>query len=187
MIRLTKVVRNFILLLSLFSFFLFQTKAYALTEETLSDCNWLVTYKGKTYDLAPLTRAALSRPIDTDLRYILERVPESNKHLKQVDYKLKEAKFHTFMASIFISGFLVSRILQSRQKSENNRRDYDVPNYATAGLFLASAVSSWKATSRAKKELFLSVEEFNRVSKTKILPHDASESNLGGFPDAKEN
>lgn len=186
-IRLTKVVRKWTLFITLFSFLFSHSISYAFTEKTLSDCNWLVTYKGKTYDLAPLTRTALSRPIDTDLRYILERVPEANAHLKQVDYKLKEAKFHTFMASFFVSGFLVSRLLQSRQKSEAVRRDYNVINYATAGFFLASALSSWRATSRAKKELFLSVEEFNRSSKVKIYPHDSTDPVVREEPNAQEN
>ena len=30
--------------------------------DQLNECNWIVTYRGRTYDLAPLTREALARP-----------------------------------------------------------------------------------------------------------------------------
>lgn len=140
------------------------------TGDELNDCNWLVTYRGRTYDLAPLTREALARPIETDLRYALQRVPESEAHLNKMSAKLKEARTHTILASVFITGFLATYLLRSRQKNDDRRGAYDPLLGATGGFFVAATFFSWKATRDAKSELVSAVDAFNSVSPNKIEP-----------------
>ena len=53
--------------------------------DKLGDCNWQVTYRGRIYDLGPLTRESLSRPVENDIRYALQRVPEAAESLREID------------------------------------------------------------------------------------------------------
>ena len=151
-------------------FFPLSLSLAADTKSELQDCNWIVTYRGKTYDLSPLTREALSRPIETDLRYALQRVPASADHLNAMTAKLKEAKAHTILASVFITGFLVTRILQSGETNPDRREEKGLISAFTGGFFLAATFSSWRATRDAKRELVNAVDAFNLQSPHKIEP-----------------
>lgn len=142
----------------------------ATTGEQLSDCNWLVTYRGKVYDLAPLTREALARPIETDLRYALQRVPEANAHLERMSTRQRDAKAHTILASVFMSGLLVTRILESREKREEKKAEIDLISVVSGAFFLGATAFSWKATVDAKSELVKAVDAFNDNSPHKIQP-----------------
>lgn len=138
--------------------------------QQLGDCNWQVTYRGRRYDLSPLTRETLSRPIESDIRYALERVPEAGEHLRNVGTKLKEARGHTMIASVLISGVLATLLLQSRAKNNEERREYQVAAAAGAGFFVTAALFSWRTTSEAKQELVRAVDAFNERSQHKIEP-----------------
>ncbi len=145
----------------------------------LNDCNWMVTYRGKIYDLAPLTREALARPIETDLRYALQRVPESNEHLNRMTAHQKDAKFHTILASVFLSGLILNRvILQAPEKNTDKRREYDIISGVTAGFFLGATLFSWRSTQDAKEELVKAVSAFNEKSPHKIEPQQTGADNL---------
>jgi len=148
-----------------------QAKRESLTtSDQLNDCNWIVTYRGQTYDLAPLTREALARPIETDLRYALQRVPQSNEHLNRMSTRQRDAKAHTILASVFMSGLLVSRLLESREKSPEKRAEIDLISIVTGTFFLGATAFSWKATNDAKSELIKAVDAFNEHSPYKIVP-----------------
>jgi hypothetical protein len=147
--------------------------------DQLSDCNWMVTYRGRTYDLSPLTREALARPIESDIRYALQRVPAANDHLNAMSTHLRDARAHTIFASIFLGGFIATRIIRSSQKNENYRQDYDVASAATGLFFLASTAFSWKSTRDAKDELVKSVEAFNEGSPHKIEPAAEGQALMG--------
>lgn len=145
----------------------------------LNDCNWMITYRGRTYDLAPLTREALARPIESDIRYALQRVPAANEHLGAMSTHLRDARAHTIFASIFVSGFVLTRILRASQKNEEYRRDYDVASAATGLFFLASTAFSWKSTNDAKTELVEAVDAFNQESPHKIEPAGEGQALIG--------
>ncbi len=148
------------------------------TADRLNDCNWMVNYRGRTYDLSPLTREALSRPIETDIRYALQRVPESAQHLEKMSAKLKEARAHTILASLFVSGFLVGKLIQSQERDETQKKAYNVITGATGLFFVGSTVFSWKATRDAKRELVSAVDAFNANSPHKIEPISAPQNDL---------
>jgi hypothetical protein len=142
--------------------------------DKLNDCNWMVTYRGRTYDLAPLTREALARPIESDIRFALQRVPAANEHLNRMSAHLHDARAHTILASIFISGFLVTRVLRSNAKDPSDRDGFNIASAATGLFFLGSTAFSWKSTHDAKDELIQAVAAFNEESPHRIVP--ASES-----------
>ena len=153
------------------------TQAHAATSassdrlDQLNDCNWIVTYRGRTYDLAPLTREALARPIETDIRYALQRVPEANEHLNEMSSRLRDARAHSILASIFLGGLLVTRLLHSGQDKDTDRaRTYNIISLASGGFFLGGVFSAWKATKDAKTELVRAVDAFNEKSPHKIQP-----------------
>jgi hypothetical protein len=156
-----------------FGLWAFPSSSFAATAEELGDCNWVVTYRGRTYDLAPITREALARPIETDLRYALQRVPEANAHLKTMASLQKDARAHTILASLFLSGFLVTRLLKSRDTDTGRAREYNIISGATGAFFFGAAFSSWRATSEAKQELVKAVDAFNEKSPHKIEPASA--------------
>ncbi len=160
------------------------TPAPSNTADRLNDCNWMVNYRGRTYDLSPLTREALSRPIETDIRYALQRVPESAQHLEKMSAKLKEARAHTILASLFVSGFLVGKLIQSQERDEKQRKSYNVITHATGLFFVGSTVFSWRATRDAKRELVNAVDAFNANSPHKIEPISAPKNDLE-FLDSK--
>ncbi len=138
--------------------------------DRLGDCQWKVTYRGRTYDLAPLTREALSRPIENDIRYALQRVPSANEHLEAMSGKLRSARTYTILASFFIGTAIVSRLLYSRNNHEDTKDALRIATAASGGLFLTATLFSWHNTSRAKKELVNAVQEFNEHSAYKIEP-----------------
>jgi hypothetical protein len=141
-----------------------------MTVQQLNDCNWLISYRGRIYDLAPLTRSALSRPLEDDIRSAMQRVPAASDHLNTMSKKLDEAKFHTVLASIFVSGFVVTKILRSREKNVAKHDEYDLISAATGGFFLSSTFFSWRATRDAKSHLVQAVEAFNEKSPDKMVP-----------------
>jgi hypothetical protein len=136
----------------------------------LGDCNWQVTYRGRQYDLSPLTREALSRPIENDIRFAIQRVPEANARLENMTSLLRNARAHTIIASVFLSALLVTKLLQSRVTNEAERENYNAAAYGSGGFFLAATFFSWKSTREAKQELVRAVDEFNAHSPHKILP-----------------
>ena len=154
----------------------------AVSLQDLNDCNWMVTYRGKTYDLAPLTREALARPIETDLRFALQRVPQSAAHLEAMSARQRDAKAHTILASAFVSGLVVSRLLHSREKNVEKKAEIDLISVFTGVFFLGATASSWRATTQAKSELIKAVEAFNENSPHKIQPSSAGsrEAELSG-------
>lgn len=139
----------------------------------LNDCNWMVTYRGRTYDLAPLTREALSRPMESDVRYAIQRVPEADAHLRTMSRHLKDARAHTILASLFVSGLVLSRVLQSGEKNVERKREQNLVSAAAGTFFVAAAAFSWKSTRDAKIELVNAVDAFNRESPHKIEPAPA--------------
>ena len=138
--------------------------------EKLGNCAWQVTYRGRVYDLSPLTRASLARPIENDIRFVLERVPQAGARLEAMNGHLRDSKAHTILASIFLSGLLVTKILESRLKNDANRPDYRTIEGAAGGFFLAATLFSWRSGVRAREELVSAVEEFNAHSPYKIEP-----------------
>ena len=139
--------------------------------DQLNDCNWIVTYRGRTYDLAPLTREALARPIETDIRYALQRVPAASEHLHRMNQRLRDARVHSMLASVFLAGALVTRLLHSGQDQNADRnRTLNVLTFASGGFFLGGIYQSWRATRDAKDELVRAVEVFNEESPQKIEP-----------------
>lgn len=138
--------------------------------DRLGDCQWKVTYRGRTYDLAPLTRESLSRPIENDIRYALQRVPSANEHLEAMSGKLRNARTYTILASIFIGTAIVSHLMRKTYEPKDTQRAFRTATWASGGLFLTTALFSWHNTSSAKKELVEAVKEFNEHSSYKIEP-----------------
>lgn len=152
--------------------------ASALAEEAshkelsreLGDCNWQVTYRGRQYDLSPLTREALSRPIENDIRFAIQRVPEASGRLDTMTSLLRSARAHTLIATAFLGAFALFKVLESNQNNRGQREDYRTASWASAGFFLGATFFSWKNTREAKDELVKAVEDFNAHSPHKILP-----------------
>ncbi len=155
-------------LLAALSFFPIPASANKL--DKYDDCNWLVSYRGRTYDLAPLTREALARPIESDLRYALQRVPEADAYLKSMSRNLHDARAHTMLASAFISGLVLTRILGSGEKNKESKREYDVISAITGVFFLKATFESYTSTREAKADLVRAVDAFNEQSPNKIEP-----------------
>ncbi|MGZ3660656.1 MAG: hypothetical protein ACXVCK_11200 [Bdellovibrionota bacterium] len=141
-----------------------------MSAEKLGDCNWQVSYRGRIYDLSPLTRESLSRPIENDIRFALERVPEAASRLNEMSRHFRDAKTETILASLFISGLVVAKLLEGRSKNDNDRLNYHIAEAATGGFFLTATFYSWRSSVQAKQELVNAVEEFNAHSAYKIEP-----------------
>lgn len=139
-------------------------------KENYDDCNWMVTYRGKTYDLAPLTRESLARSVESDMRPILQRVPKAETHLQTMTTQLKEARAHTMIASAFISSLLITRLIRSGEKNIDRRETYDILTAVSAMFFLKATYESWNSTHNAKLELVRAVNSFNEKSPHKIDP-----------------
>lgn len=138
--------------------------------QELGDCNWQVTYRGRQYDLSPLTREALSRPIENDIRFAIQRVPEANARLETMTGLLRNARAHTIIATIFLGAFAALKVLESNQDNQGKRDDLRIASFASAGFFLGATYFSWKSTREAKEELVRAVDDFNARSPHKILP-----------------
>ena len=142
--------------------------------EELGDCNWQVTYRGRHYDLSPLTREALSRPIENDIRFAIQRVPEANARLETMTGLLRNARAHTIIATIFLGAFAALKVLESNQDNQDKRDDLRTASFASAGFFLGATYFSWKSTREAKDELVRAVDDFNARSPHKIQPLSAN-------------
>lgn len=140
----------------------------------LGDCNWQVTYRGRQYDLSPLTREALSRPIENDIRFAIQRVPGANARLETMTGLLRNARAHTIIATIFLGAFAALKVLESNQDNASKREDLKVASFASAGFFLGATYFSWKSTREAKEELVRAVDDFNAHSPHKIQPLSTS-------------
>jgi len=146
--------------------------------DKLGDCNWQVSYRGRLYDLTPLTREALSRPIENDIRFAIQRVPAANERLLSMTAKQRDARAHTIIASVFLSALLVTKLLESKVTRQDEKDDYRAASYAAGSFFLAATLFSWNSTRESKRELVRAVESFNASSPAKILP--ASEGSPTG-------
>lgn len=138
------------------------------TVDGYDDCNWIVNYRGKTYDLAPLTRETLARPIESDMRPILQRVPEADEHLQIMSTDLRNARAHTIIGSAFISSFLIAKLVASAQKNPDRKEEINLLSYFAAAFFLKASFESWSSTRDAKIELTRAVSSFNEKSPHKI-------------------
>lgn len=141
-----------------------------LSLDKLGDCNWQVSYRGRLYDLSPLTRESLTRPIENDIRYALERVPEANERLQAMSQHFRDAKNQTVIASIFIGALVIAKLLEGRVKNDGDRLNYHVAEGAAGGFFLTETFFSWRSNVAAKQELVNAVDEFNAHSLYKIEP-----------------
>jgi hypothetical protein len=141
-----------------------------LSLDKLGDCNWQVSYRGRLYDLSPLTRESLTRPIENDIRYALERVPEANERLQAMSTHFRDAKNQTVIASIFIGALVIAKLLEGRVKNDNDRLNYHVAEGAAGGFFLIETFFSWRSSVAAKQELVNAVDQFNTHSNYKIEP-----------------
>ena len=137
-----------------------------------NECNWLVVYRGRTYDLAPLTKPSLARPVEGDLRSVIQRVPSAETHLFNVNQKMTEAKVHTVIGSIAISSLLISRIFASSAKNgpQDKKIAIDIVSIASGLLFLKAGHASWEATRDSKRELVTAINVFNANSPHQIVP-----------------
>lgn len=143
------------------------SSASSQTEE-YDDCNWIVNYRGKTYDLAPLTRETLARPIESDMRPILQRVPEADEHLQIMSEELRNARAHTIIGSAFISTFLITKLIASAQKNPDRKSEINLLSYVAGAFFIKASFESWSSTRTAKTELIRAVNAFNEKSPHKI-------------------
>ena len=141
-----------------------------LSLDKLGDCNWQVSYRGRLYDLSPLTRESLTRPIENDIREALERVPEANARLEAMGKHFRDAKNQTVLASIFIGVVVIAKLLEGRVKNDGDRLNYHVAEGAAGGFFLTETFFSWRSSVAAKQELVNAVDEFNAHSIYKIEP-----------------
>ena len=137
-------------------------------------CNWLVTYRNRTYDLAPLTREGLARPIEGDLRLVLNRVPEASKHLDLLRDEVSEAKFHSVVGTAAIMAFIGARVARSNAKSKGRSSDtklsLDLASLISGLFFVKATYDSERATHETKAELLNAVNAFNARSPHKIEP-----------------
>lgn len=138
----------------------------------LETCSWLVSYRHRIYDLSPLSRKGLDRPLEGDLHSILRRVPEANASLEKIDRNNRDAKVHTALASFAIVTFLGTRIAQGA--NEKNRRSdaYLAINIGAGLLFLRSIYAGFELRKSTREELVRAVQEFNKVSEDPILPYE---------------
>lgn len=139
--------------------------------DTLGDCKWKVTYRGRNYDLSPLLRESLLRPMESDIRYALNRVPASAEHLEKMTANLRSARTKTIFGSVAAGLFVVAWIIHGNKSITGDV--HTVANrsmYATGAIALTSGILSWIDTHSAKKELVSAVQEFNNHSNFKMEP-----------------
>lgn len=162
--------RNLFLLL----LFFFSSSIYAKTTSNFGyeQCNWLVNYRNHTYDLTPLTRTGLNRPIESDLRPVLERVPRAAEKLQLVTDLSKEAKAHSIIGSAAITIFIGNRLINytARRAKDDSRLEMDVISLVSGLIFFKATYDSWRATSASKEELAEAIDIFNEKSPYKITP-----------------
>lgn len=138
-------------------------------------CDWLVTYRSRTYDLAPLTKGSLSRPIDGDIRAVIRRVPEAGAHLDEVERSARLGRTHSIIGSGGITTLLLSRIFRADPKLDDNpskRKTIDLIGLAGLLIFVKSTLDSSYHAERARSELVEAVRVFNDTSSYKIAPYE---------------
>ncbi|NUM87784.1 MAG: hypothetical protein HUU37_01135 [Bdellovibrionales bacterium] len=135
-------------------------------------CNWLVTYRGNTYDLAPLTRESLSRPVEGDLRAVLERVPEAEEHLKNSSREVRAAKFHSVLGTTAVMLAVGSRLAYENSKSlsRDTRQSLNIVSIASVLFFLKATHAAFESTRESREELAAAVNAFNEKSPHRIEP-----------------
>jgi hypothetical protein len=146
---------------------------YADTKE-FESCNWLVSYRNRTYDLSPLTKEGLARPVDGDLRTILTRVPEADEKLQAVTDHAKEAKFHSIVGTASMMALIGTRIARSQAKNKGRSEDtlvtLDVVSMISGLFFIKATYDSGVATKATKDDLIEAVKAFNAHSPYKVEP-----------------
>lgn len=138
----------------------------------LETCSWLVTYRKRVYDLSPLSRKGLERPLEGDMHTILRRVPAAEKHLNNIARNNRDAKVHTSIATFAIASLIATRIVQGNSPSRKKAPEYLALNIGSALLFLRAAYAGFELNQATKQELAHAVQEFNNVSEDPILPYE---------------
>ena len=138
----------------------------------LETCSWLVTYRKRVYDLSPLSRKGLERPLEGDMHTILRRVPGAENHLDQITRNNRDARVHTSIATFAIASLLVTRIVQGNSSSKGKSPKYMALNIGSVLLFLRAAYAGFELKQDTKEELVEAVQEFNNVSEDPILPYE---------------
>lgn len=133
------------------------------------DCEWLVQYRGQTYDLSPVTKKTLAEPSEGDLRYVLMRVPKSRLHLERMEQDHKLSNIFTSSATASLVLLAVTRFVLP-QLTETSSQFRDATSVTLAFTFGLSALKAWHHAKEAKKELARSITSFNELSNEKILP-----------------
>lgn len=135
-------------------------------------CNWLVTYRGNTYDLAPLTRESLSRPVDGDLRAVLERIPEAEEHLKNSAREVRAAKFHSMLGTAAAMLAIGTRVAHGNAKdsSRETRHTLNLISIVSSLFFVKATHSAFESTRESREELAAAVNAFNEKSPYRIEP-----------------
>lgn len=138
----------------------------------METCSWLVTYRKRIYDLTPLTRKGLERPLEGDMHTVLRRVPESEEHLEKISKNTRDAKVHTAIATFALATLLVTRIVQSGNPERGKQPEYMALNLGAGLLFLRAVYAGYELKQDTKQELVQAVQEFNNVSQDPILPYE---------------
>jgi hypothetical protein len=138
----------------------------------LENCSWLVSYRNRIYDLSPLSRKGLERPLEGDLHSILRRVPLAAESLQKIERNNQEAKVHTAIASFAILTIVGTRIAQGSSERRKRSDAYLALNIGAGLLFLRSVYAGFETRRNTREELVNAVQEFNKVSEDPILPYE---------------
>ncbi len=139
----------------------------------VAGCNWLVTYRNRTYDLYPLTRSNLSRPLKRGIRSILHSVPKARGHMERAERSIQEAKEYGRWASLGLLSLAGMQLAYaSSDYLQEELKVVVYPLSIVSGLvFLRSAILGWRRNQETKEELALAVQTFNAESREPILPY----------------
>lgn len=140
----------------------------------LENCSWLVTYKDRIYDLSPLTRKSLDRPLEGDISSVVRRSPRAEFHLNNVEKNISAAKVHTAIATTALLGLIGARIAQANSKN-GNKPKYLMLNIGAVLLFARAAYAGFELKQESKQEVAKAIQEFNSASEDPILPYDKGE------------
>lgn len=147
-------------------------RSKALRVNELQECSWKVRYRNKVYDLSPLTRRGLERPLEGDMRTVLRRVPGAALQVEKIDQNNQDEKVHTAIATIGLGGLLLTRIFQGRTSDESSKSDkYIALNIISLLVFAKAIHAGWSLKQDTQERIALAVQEFNDVSSEKIVPH----------------
>lgn len=142
-----------------------------LETRELESCSWLITYRNRVYDLSPLTRKGLDRPLEGDVQSIIRKVPAAAAHLDQVDRNDRESKVHTGIATGAILLLVGTRIAMTSSKAKADPGPYLALNIASVLLFARAAYAGWELKQASKREVAEAIQEFNAVSEDPIQPY----------------